>query len=505
MKEQLRPVGGHVLDIDSLELSPQVLTLARNVHMRKGFPSRIRGRRSAYSPPLPVVPYHLLNCTLMNFNWWLLFSTNNILALNGSSEFQIPIIAQQTISDPHEWSSTLLNGLPAYTNGKNIPQYWNGDSLLDSLPLPGWPASTTCKFIVAFRFHLFALNIDSPTGTFDNLIMWSAAAEPGTAPTTWVPAADNEAGSAYLADTPGRVIAGSPLGTQLMMYKPTSFYAVEYVGQQPDNIFIVRPVVRSTGLIGPHALKTIGTHQAVVGNEDVVLVDGLNVRSIADNRVKRSLSGSIDETYARNVFTIYDDNARELWVCVPESGNRFANIAHIWDERRDNWVTRDLVATKYGTVGYVTDTALSLNWDGDPNSWNSDNSEWNEDGQGGVQRVVTTTGSTMFVEDVPELTLVDARIQRLDLIFGDSEQVKVTNRVHIEGSGVGLAGLRFRLGARDSTEDGIAWGAYVFREDDGQAYEVAGKFVSIEIYNDDSADAWTVTRITIEAEYDGTF
>jgi hypothetical protein len=507
MKEQLRPVGGHILDIDSLELSPQVLTLARNVHMRKGFPSRIRGRRSAYRAALPNEPFHLLNFTLMNTNWWLLFGASTIFAADDIQEFNVSIAAQQTIANPYEWSSTLLNGIPCYTNGKDLPQYWNGDSLTDSVVLPGWPASTTCKFIVAFRFHLFALNITDPTGTYDNLIKWSDATEPGAVPASWTPAPDNEAGSAFLADTSGRAIAGAPLGTQLMIYKPGSFYAIEYAGQQPDNIFIVRPVVRATGLLGPHALKTIGTRQAVVGNEDVVLTDGLNVHSIADNRVKRSLSNSIDTTNSQNVFTIYDDNARELWVCVPETGNQFANIAHIWDERRDNWVTRDLVATKYGTVGYATDVVPITTWNADSGTWDSDTSAWDEGLA--VQRVVTVTAgdgtSRMFVEDLPETTLIDARLQRNDLIFGDSEQIKVTNRVHIEGSGSGLAGLHFRLGSRDSTEDGIAWGAYVLREDDGQAYEVAGKFISIEIYNNDSTAEWTVTRITIEAEYDGTF
>lgn len=505
MKVQLRPVGGHVLDVDSLELSSQVLSLAKNVHMRRGFPSRIRGRRSTYTPPLPTEPYHILNLNLQSTNFWMLFGTDDIFAITEAGETDISMPAQLTIANPHEWSSTLLNGVPAFTNGKNLPHYWDGSTLTDAVPLPGWPASTTCKYIVAFRFHLFALNIDGPSGTFDNYIMWSDAAEPGSVPTSWTPAADNEAGSAFLADTAGRVIAGSPLGTQLMMYKPGSFYAIEYAGQQPDNIFIVRPVVRATGLLSPHALKSIGTHQAVVGNEDVVLTDGLNVRSIADGRVKQSLASSIDEDNSQNVFTIYDENKRELWVCVPEAGNQFANIAHIWDERRDNWVTRDLVATKYGTIGYVTDTSVSLAWDSDGDTWDSDLTSWNDITQGGTQRVVTVTGSEMYIEDVPEPTLVDARIQRLDLTFDDAEQIKVTNRVHIEGSGTGLSTLQFRLGSRDSTDASIAWGAYVTRQAGGQEYEISGRFISIEIYNSSSPNPWTITRITIEAEYDGDF
>lgn len=505
MKTILRPVGGHILDVESSELSDQVLSLAKNVDMRRGFPSRIRGRRSAYNPPLPTDPYHLLNFNLNSFNWWLVFGTNKIYALETSNEYDVSIASQSTIANPYEWSSTLLNGIPAFTNGKNPPQYWTGNSADDAIALPGFPANTVCKFIVAFRFHLFALNIDDGSNVFNNLILWSEATEPGAVPQTWTPAADNEAGSAFLADTEGACIAGRPLGTQLMIYKPASFYAIEYAGQQPDNIFIVRPVVRSAGLLSPHALKTIGSNQVVVGNDDVILTDGLNARSIADNRIKRTLANSVDTTNAQNVFTVYDNNAKELWVCVPESGNQFATVAHIWDQGRDNWVSRDLNAVKYGTTGYITDTSPSQAWDSDSQVWDADVSTWNEAQQGGTQRVVMAETSAMYVEDLPETNLVNAFIQRTDLTFQDDSQKKVTSRVHIEGSGIGLSTLTFRLGARDATSDNIAWGPYVTRQADGYPYEVTGRFISVEVRNNTSAEAWTITRITIEAEYDGAF
>lgn len=509
MNKILRPTGGHILDIAGIELSDQVLSLARNVNMRKGFPSRIRGRRAIY-PVSPSPRLHLLNFTLNNFNWWLLFGGSDIIAAETSNSYDVSIAAQSAVTDTWQWSSTLLNGIPCFTNGKNAPHYWNGNSANDAIALPGWPAATTCKFIVAFRFHLFALDIDSPSGVFNNLILWSDAAEPGAVPATWTPRSDNEAGSAFLADTPGRCVSGVPLGTQLMVYKPTSFYAIEYAGQPPDRIFTVRPVVTSTGLISPHALKTIGAQQAVVGNEDVVLTDGINIRSIADNRIKQTLRNSIDVNNSQNVFTIYDDHARELWVCVPEPGSQFATVAHIWDERRDNWVIKDLNTSnsvRYGTVGYVNDVAPSQTWDSDAQAWDVDASIWNEAQQTGTQRVVYAESAALIVEDVPEPTLVNAVLQRLDMSFDDATQRKVTQRVIVEGSGPGLSTLQIRLGYRNSTDDntGIQWGAYVQRKAEGNEYEIAGRFISVEVSNSTSTADWTVTRITIEAEYDGEF
>lgn len=503
MKTILRPVVGHVLDIDPSELSPQVLSLARNVHMRRGFPSRIRGRRLAYTG-VPLTPVHMLNFSLNSFNWWLFFGDSQIYAAETTNEYDVSFVGQSNTPNTYQWSSTLLNGIPVFTNGLNAPHYWTGNSVDNALALPDWPANTTCKFIVAFRFHIFALNIDGPTGTFDNLIMWSEATEPGAIPQSWTPLASNEAGSAFCADTQGHCVAGSPLGTQLMIYKPGSIYAVEYAGQQPDNIFTVRPVNRSAGLIAPHALKTIGTSQVAVGNDDVIMTDGVNMRSIADNRIKRALANSIDETNARNVFTVYDHNARELWVCIPETGNQFATVAHIWDERRDNWVTRDLTAAKYAAVGYVNDNIQSQVWDDDPGTWDSDFSTWNEAQQGGRQYVLLSD-EDLYVEDVPDITAVNATLQRLDLTFEDPEQVKVTTRVYIDGSGEGFAALLFRLGARNSTDEGVTWGPYVQRQSGGREYEVSGRFISIEVTNSNGTQEWTVNKITIEAEYDGAF
>jgi hypothetical protein len=503
MKSILRPSAGHILDIEPAELSPQVLTRANNVNTRRGFPSRIRGRRSIYGT-IPTVPYHLLNFELNSLNWWLLFGQSDIQAIETSNAYDISIASQTTIHDPSDWSSTLLNGIPVFSNGADAPHYWTGDSDDLAFPLPDWPAGTVCKFIVAFRFHLFALNIESPGGVFSNMILWSDATEPGAIPQSWTPAASNEAGSAFLADTTGPCVAGAPLGTQLMVYKPTSFYAIEYAGQQPDNIFTVRPVVRSTGLLSPHALKTIGTAQAVVGNDDVVLVDGINTRSIADGRIKRALRNTIDPENAHNVFTIYDDHARELWVCVPEAGSQFATVAHIWDQTRDTWVTKDLNSVRYGTTGRVNDLADPPQWDSDSQPWDTDLTVWNESQHSMRQDIVVTEASAMFLEDTPEPTAISASIQRLDLAFEDADQIKVTNLVRVEGSGTGLNQLFVRLGARNSPSESVQWGPFVQRKAEGNEYEVAGRYISVEVTSDGD-QPWTISRITVEAEPDGTY
>ncbi len=498
MKKTLRPSGGHILDIDASEIADQFLSLAHNVHTRKGFPTRINGRRVAYSAA-PANALHLLNLSLNTFNWWMVFGNDYIHAVEGSNDHDITFPGQLTVTDTSEWVSTLLNGIPVFTNGKDAPLFWTGDSSDNADVLPDWPAGTVCKAIVAFKFHLFALNIDGPSGTFENLILWSDAAEPGTLPASWTPGPANESGSASLSDTPGRCIIARPLGQQLMIYKPTANYAAEYVGQ-PD-IYTVRPINRTLGVLGPHCVLEIdmrGPKHLIIGNDDIVLSDGVSVQSIADNRIKNFLATSIDETNAANSFIVRDLNKRETWVCVPEQGSQFATVAHVWDERRDTWVTRDLDNVRYGTTGYVTDTSPSNVWDSQSIVWDSAIQLWNASSDAAIPRVLTIEADDLILEDTGDATVITSRLVKQDMHFDEPDSHKLTQRVWIVCTGV-PTGMQFRLGARNglSDETPITWGVFINRSDNGVPYEVDGRYISIEIQNT-SDRIWTIDRVIIE-------
>lgn len=505
----LRPSGGHILDIDSAEIADQFLTTARNVNTRKGFPSRRGGRRVAYpvvSGGSPNDPLHLLNLQLNTFNWWMLFGTNKIYAVEGTNYYDITFAGMQTVANPYEWSSTLLNGIPVFSNGKDVLLYWDGNGSSDALAIAGFPIGTAVKSVVAFRFHLFGLDVDGPAGHFDNQIIWSDATDPGALPTSWIPGVGNEAGSAILADTPGRCVCGVPLNAQLMIYKPQAVYPVEYSGQQPDNIFTVRPANRSLGAMGPHCVIDLGDKHLVVGNDDVCLFDGVSVKSIAENRVKLFLANSIDETYQQNTFVVRDLNKRETWICVPESGSQFATVAHIWDERRDSWSMHDLTNVRHGTTGYVTDTTISNIWNSQAQVWDSDLSAWNAASDGSLTKVTLAESSKMYLEDTSDSISVTALIARNDLAFDDDAQQKLIQAVWIRGTGLAFADLQFRLGARDATDESITWQAWQPVRSDGQLTipEISGRYISIEIQAT-STELWTIDRIIFGWKYNGAY
>lgn len=509
MLKTLSPSNGHALDIDPAELADTFLSLAQNVHTRKRFPSRIDGRRQAYGGiPATVAAFHLLPLRFGGFDWWMQFFSSTVEAMQTTLKFGITPAGITAVTSPFEWNTTLLNGIPVATNGKNNPYTWNGSGASAMTAIPGWPAVTTiCHAIAAFRFHLFAMNIDAAAGTSDNLVMWSAAAAANTLPATWTPAAGNEAGSALLAETPGRCICGVPLQQQLAVYKPQSIYAMEYIGQ--PNIFNARAVIRSIGALGPKcvlevAAKTGTAQHLVLGNDDVILYDGVNAVSIASDRIKLYLGNSIDDTNAQNAFIVRDPNKRETWVCVPEKGNTFANVAHVYDEQRNTWVTRDMNAVRHSALGIVTDTTASQNWDADAAAWDSDNTIWNEQAAGGKTRIMSSEAGGYFLEDTNDLVTVQSRLARYDISFDDDTQRKVTKRVWIRGTGA-ISGLQVRLGARESPDDTITWGTFVtVVPGEGNPYEVEGRYISVEVSHLGTA-IYTVNRIIIEADYVGAY
>jgi hypothetical protein len=504
MKKTLRPSGGHILDIDPLELADQFLSRAHNVHTRKGFPSRIGGRRVAYSGTGGNA-LHIMNFVLSDFNWWVFFKANTIIARQAATTADITYAGITAVANPYEWVSTLLNGFPCFTNGKDVPYYWDGVAANDAVPLPDWPVGTVAKGIGAFRFHLFAWNLEDAGGVFDNKFMWSSAAEPGTVPDSWTPLASNEAGSGFCPDTPGRIVCAEALGTQFMLYKPTSFYAVEYLGQQPDNIFTVRPINRSVGALSSHCVLEMGAH-LVVGNDDIVLTDGINTRSIAENRIKTFLATQIDETNQLNAFVLRDVSKHEVWVCVPEAGNTFCTVAHIWDEKRDTWVTRDLNQVTHGITGFVADTAVDNTWDADSQFWDLDNNAWTESAINTRLRVVVGEPANAFVEDTNDLTTITSRLQKYDMGFDDDSQRKITRRVWVYGTGAGMNTLQVRLGSRNDVKDTtpIVWGSFRDIQSDGTPYEVEGRYISVETQQT-GTDTYTVSKLIVEADYNGAY
>lgn len=500
---RIKPSRGLAFDTPPHEVGADFWTGGQNVIMRKGFAGRIKGYRDAYGT-LPAAPFHIRHVRISGVDYWIFFGADTVNALDGASTFDLEGAALTAVAQPWEYATTVLNGLPVMTNGLDLLQYWDGNTANNFATVPDWPAGTTCKSVVAFQYHLFALDIDGPGGTFNDQILWSDAAPPGTMPAFWTPAADNEAGSAQLSDTPGAVLCGAQLRNSLLLYKRSSTFVVDYV-RDPDQVFTVRPLFGTSGALTRHAATEIhGGQHLVVTDGDIIVTDGATRRSIGESRFREYLFANIDQTYFENLFVVHHRSKGETWICFPEAGNSTCTKALIYDQGKDALGIRDLPAVRCAAIGVVDDAGGSEYWDDDAGEWAQDSSYWNEQlSTLADESLVIGYGTTAELQDVAAEVAVDAYIEKLDMDFGEPERVKFVRRLHVRKQ-QGAGTLYVRLGARMSTDDSIVWSDEATLAEGEHEVPVfaQGRYISVKIRSD-GTEPWVITGAMLEGELRG--
>lgn len=504
---RLRPTRGLAFDTPPSEVGPDFYTEATNVEFRNGFAQRIGGERAAYTQNTVNPVFHLLNVRapggVSESNFWLVFGEDEVQALETSNIDDISGSALSAVIYPWQWSSTLLNNIPCFTNGLDAPRYWAGDAGTPSADLPVWPVGTICKSIAAFKFHLFALDIDGPSGHFESQIMWSDAAPAGTVPSTWTAAATNEAGDAILADTPGPCMCALPLQDTLLIFKRSSTYGVNYVG--PPHIFDVKLLDGARGALTRHAVADIGGKIFVVADGDVLLTDGINWQSVAQGRVKDYLFSQLSQASYENLYVVFHRAKNEVWLCYPIAGEAYCSEAIVYNVASDAWGVRSLIENTYAAVGIVNDLAIDESWDADSEAWDDDGSYWNSANFSlATEQLLTSENSvTLTLIDDETATAINATVIRNDLSMNEPERFKFVKRVHVRTSSV-PGTLYVSVGARNVVTDAITWSTEQTLTPPASFINVLimGKFISVRVRSEDE-EVWVLSGLDLEYEVRG--
>jgi hypothetical protein len=114
----------------------------------------------------------------------------------------------------------------------------------------------------------------------------------------------------------------------------------------------------------------------VLAADDVVLHNGTTAESIMDTRMRRDLFARIDGTYYGRSFVAANNAAREMWVCIPETGATLPSLAYIWNWNENTWSVRDLNSPVFATSGAAS-TGISQAWDSKSGAWDTFTTLWN--------------------------------------------------------------------------------------------------------------------------------
>jgi len=501
---RLKPRRGVASDLPAWAIGPDFFTQADNIVFRLGVAERAPSSQLVYDPP-SVAPYHLLNCQIDGTNYWIYQGATASYAVTGSTHTDITHASTiQSQTDISKLSLGLLNGIPFFNNALDEPMYWDGNVANNFVDLPDWISTESCAFMVAHRYHLFAFGIDGPAGAFPNQVKWSSAAEPGNVPASWTASASNEAGDNILADTPGVLVSAANLRNLLMIYKGGSTHAAEYVGGQ--EIYAFRTLFTQAGALARHSVADIGGRHLIVTDGDIVVTDGVNVQSVAQNRRKRFLFNQLDQDNYQKLFIALNRAKGEAWICFPEAGNSLCTRAMVYDIANDAWGDRELPGIAHAAQGIINDSAADETWDADSQAWDADLTLWNQQSFSAVEAALVmaepTTPALYEVGSGSES--MTSTLAKYSMDFGSPERFKFVRRVHLRLEGDTSIDFMLRVGTQDTTEDSITWGAaQTINSDTGYADVLAmGRFISVEL-TALTDKTFKLTGLDLEAEERG--
>lgn len=513
---------GLVKDIrdELIPSDPMGWTTAQNVRFKNGSISKIPGSTVVISD-IPIQPYYFSNLRLGTDNWYFIGGLQKFYLYYNGNYYNITrqtagVDVNYNCTNDYLWDYTVLNSIPVFNNGVDIPQAWQSAITTTKLTsLPGWNATTTCKEMRSFKAYLVAGDITIGTTRYGNRVYWSGSALPGALPTSWDvtdPASDS--GYIELSDTEGNIIDMKVLGDNLIIYKPTATYIMQYVGG--NKIFSIKKINSTVGLLCKRALTEVKGQHLVVTNEDVILSDGFNYKSIIDGRLRKYLFANISNTSIDRTFVVHNYIESEVWICVSSSSaNIFPTIAYVFNYDNNTWTTRTFSETPL-----INSSTLDISSLGVYNSYTTtvfnssvdifDSSSFNKKSQSLVycdhlnNRILRLDSNSNTDMDGP----MNAIVERTNLKLTEDESVKTIKGIWIKaslGSKSNDTHLQVFVGTQMHKNDPITWsGPYSFDilQDDKIDLFETGRYISIRIKSNTDID-WSLENIDLDVVSSG--
>ena len=360
-----------------------------------------------------------------------------------------------------KWTGAVLNGVPVLNNGVQAPMWWDGNTSNPAQPLPDWPENTTCKAIRAFKYHLIAMNITQDSVQLPEKFMWSAAADPGTIPSSWTPEPGNDAGDNVLSATPGGINDGHKLRDTFILYKQHSAYTLDYVAGQ--YVFAVRPLFVTAGAQHLNCvIESRGLHY-VFGDDDLYVHDGNQLQSISDKRIRNIVFDAIPPEQRSLCHVAQRVSRDEVWFMFPSAVSGKIRTAVVYSTEERAFGVRALPDVSFVATGIIPQTEEATTWDDVPEAetWNTMEGFWSDATYSLSNDGLIACGEKLYHVDAANTNdgePVPAKIERLAWQIGQDEWITKTLRslyINITG-GVGDEVL-VQLGASMHPDQPITW------------------------------------------------
>jgi len=424
-----------------------------------------------------------------------------------------------------KWAATKHNGIVIATNGYDTPQMWPLSSGIPNkthamMELSNWPSSTEkCSVIRSFRTFLVGLNWQR-TNPEPRLVKWSTESSFYVAPSTWDETdATLDAGEYELADTPGEIVDGLPLGDSFIIYKNDSIYIMNYVGT--PYIFSFKLLTPTIGCLTKNAVAEFEGGHFFMGNSDFYLNDGQSIKPLLPDRLRRAVFDVINAGDTSNpswmkCFVVADHLHNEMLACYPSDASTTVDKAVIWNWRTNTFSMRDLPTTSHIASGVMAVFPTGQSWTATTGTWNANSSAWGSSAYDThLENLVfaDVTNTKMYRDNngnKNDTTNMTSYIERSGYDLGDSQQVKFISAIYPELEVSGNNSVNVYVGSQMSTDGSIEWnpatgGApYVFNPNTQSkvSCRMSGKYFGVRFESTGDLD-WKLHSLAFEVKPKG--
>jgi hypothetical protein len=432
------------------------------------------------------------------------------------------------------WTATNLNGLLIATNGYDAPQMWPLNSSgvpAKTVPLrelQNWSVATTkeagnstnkSEVIRSFRTFLVGLNwtnVVARNNVEPRLVKWSTEASYFSAPVTWDSSdATLDAGEYELADTPGVILDGLPLGDSFIIYKNDSIYIMNYVGT--PYIFSFKLLSPTIGALCKNSVVDFEGGHFFMGNSNFYLCNGQTVTPLLTGKLRRAVfddivAGDLNDPTWQKSFVVADHVHKEILACYPTQSSSVINKAVIWNWEKNTFTFRDLPNTSHIAAGILAANPGGKLWDTATKTWNEDSEAWgSSDYDSHLENLVfADVSNTKFYRDnagnQEDTTNMTSYIERSGYDLGDPQSVKFVSAVYPQIEVSGDNTVNVYIGRQMSTEGGITWEGPIAFNPNTQSKvscRVSGKYFGVKVESTTDID-WRLHGLAFEVQQSGT-
>lgn len=509
--------GGWSSDRPAEEIPPEFLTdlynvIPKNKAMRRAFPFDVIG------PTFGDPPRWLLPNQVRGDAYWLVAEDTQVEVSDLVTIQDITPAAgwsdHSNIAQPY--SGGIINQRPVINSLLDGPYWWDQDFATPGLLtlLPGWPVGDLCSTMRPFREFLFALGVTTGGTIFPDLLRWSDAAPPGEVPQDWTAGIQSQAGEVSVSFNPGALIEGRQLIDRFYVYKTTSTYVMSLVGG--TFVFSQRPVFSTVGCLARGCVIEWRGQHIVLTDGDLVIHDGLNVQSIAKERLRREIFDNMSGSYFDNSYLAYSDSLNAVLICRPKDAEQYPTEAIVLNLDDFTFGHQALISTgtPHATEGLIDSTgATEATWAQKTTTWANDPTKWNESDFSRVSDGVMIADYTDLelnqlgagvTQGVVELI---TKAERVSLSLGEPTRRKFVRRVWPQFTAPTNNPIQITVGVQEFPSSAPAWGTpqlFVVGVDRFVNVNQSGNYLAYRIETTGGGE-WELPSFGLEVEMQGQF